>query len=124
VVAVPSASAGAQYYIAAYRPYRSPTSGMQPRAVPAAISAMLIAFLAGPVRVRGRVIPTTMKPARVRMFIPKRISLVSSVPSPTAKSLAQGVRCSETASFTTPRVPDGVMAHPSAPQFSSSQAVI
>jgi hypothetical protein len=30
----------------------------------------------------------------------------------------------EWASFSTPRVPEGVIAHPSAPQFSSSQAVI
>src|SRR5882757_10430660 len=30
----------------------------------------------------------------------------------------------DTASLRTPRIPDGVMAHPSAPQFSSSQAVI
>jgi hypothetical protein len=30
----------------------------------------------------------------------------------------------EAASLSTPRVPDGVIAHPSAPQFSSSQAVI
>ena len=50
------------------------------RTVPAAMRPMLNALPACPIRFRVIVSPITANPARVRMFMPKRISLVSTLP--------------------------------------------
>jgi hypothetical protein len=57
---------------------------------------MLRALLVCPMRFSVRVSPITMKPAKVKMFMPNRISLVSiSRPFvPVVLRRAQGVRCS------------------------------
>ena len=74
-------------------PAYSPT---KTRAVPAVIRPMLRALLVCPMRFSVRVSPITMKPAKVKMFMPNRISLVSiSRPFvPVVLRRAQGVRCS------------------------------
>jgi hypothetical protein len=52
------------------------------RAVPADISPMLRGAPAFPVRCRVRLSPITRKPAKVEMFMPNRMSLVSTAPYP------------------------------------------
>src|SRR5215470_13250609 len=61
-------------------PYRDQPPAYSPRktrAVPAPMRPMLRALPGWPMRFRVRVSPITIKPARVRMFMPKRRSLVS-----------------------------------------------
>jgi hypothetical protein len=55
----------------------------------------------------------------------RRLDFVTGAPR-TTKALASVAsrKKIDTASLSTPRIPDGVIAQPSAPQFSSSQAVI
>src|SRR6516164_325715 len=75
-------------------PAYSPT---KTRAVPAVIRPMLRALLVCPMRFSVRVSPITMKPAKVKMFMPNRISLVSISPPfvPAVLRRAQGVRDSK-----------------------------
>ena len=56
-------------------------SAMKTRAVPAVMRPMLRALPACPMRFSVRVSPMMMKPAKVKMFMPNRISLVSIPPS-------------------------------------------
>ena len=64
--------------------YQRPPRAYSPtktRAVPATMRPMLSALPACPMRFSVRVSPITMKPAKVRMFMPSRMSLVSDPPS-------------------------------------------
>src|SRR6516162_6241995 len=53
---------------------------------------MLIAFPACPIRFSVSVSPLMTKPARVRMFMPNRISLVSTAPYPLREMLTRSRR--------------------------------
>ena len=61
------------------------------RAVPAHIRPMLKSTPTFPVRCKVRLRPITRKPAKVKMFMPKRISLVNTRSYPSAGSNPEAI---------------------------------